>query len=364
MTSRLVPAAAPTTVQTRRLRLRPPTLQDRDFHRALHSDPATYAHAPWAISTDPTAHLVALQTWVEGWQDLGVHYWLVEDRESGRPLGFAGVRVADGGMANLYYRLTPQAHGAGLGREAVRAAVAWAAEWLPTHQVRAVARDTNAASQRTAEAAGLVRGEPHEIPSDPPQVGPSRAFWLPRTTVVRGADHAPTSALRDQMLDLWCAVNAAGGSVGFTRDSPREQVAALLDDTLASTDDEVRTLAVLRDHEERLLGFGWWIRREGRLFRHTATLKRFMVDPAWQGRNLGRVALAGLHAVARDLPGLETLDLTYRSGSGLGRFYASMGWVEVGRVPRAIRVGEQDYRDSVWMVRGNDARAVIPEGSL
>ncbi|WP_195849226.1 GNAT family N-acetyltransferase [Arsenicicoccus cauae] len=358
---------APRTVETARLRLRPPTTADAAFHHALHSDERLYQHAPWAVTTDRTANLVGLQTWVEGWETDGFGYWVAEDRGSGRPVGVVGVRpLAHGedGVVNLYYRFAHESHGQGLGREAARAATAWAAEWLPGWRARAVARDDNPASGRTAASAGLVPGEPHVIPGDPVEAGPSRAWWLPRVRVVGASERSADPSLRDQMLDLWCAVNAAGGAVGFTRDTPREAVAVTLDDALAATDDELRTLAVLRDHTGLLLGFGWWIRSADGLFRHTATLKRLMVDPAVQGRNLGAVALAGMHAVARTLPGLEVCDLTYRSGLGLGRFYARMGWTEVGRVPRSLWLSADDRRDSVWMVRSVTGASVVAEGSL
>ncbi|AKT52182.1 GNAT family N-acetyltransferase [Arsenicicoccus sp. oral taxon 190] len=361
---RPLPLEAPTTVETARLRLRPPTLADAELHHALHSDERLYRHAPWAVTTDRAANLRALQSWVDVWQQRGVHYWVVESRVTGEPCGFAGIRLQDDGTANLYYRFAAETHGQGIGREAARAVTVWASEWAPAYVVSAVARDDNPASGRTAAAAGLVPGEPHVIPGDPVEAGPSRAWWLPRMTVVRGAEHGLDSPLREQMLDLWCAVNAAGGAVGFTRESPREAVAATLDEALAATDDELRTLAVLRDRTGRLLGFGWWIRSADGLFRHTATLKRFMVDPAVQGRNLGAVALAGMHAVARTLPGLEVCDLTYRSGLGLGRFYARMGWTEVGRVPRSLWLSADDRRDSVWMVRSVTGAPVKAEGSL
>lgn len=364
---RAVPAGAPTTLETRRLRLRPPRIEDAVFHHALHSDERLFRHAPWAVTTDRTANLVGLQTWIEAWETDEFGYWVVEDRPSGRLLGMAGVRPLphdEEGVANLYYRFALECHGQGLGREAARAATAWASEWLPGWTVRAVARDDNAASGRTAASAGLLRGDPHVIPGDPVERGPSRAWWLPQVRVAGADERAVDAPLRGQMLDLWCAVNGAGGAVGFTRDAPRAAVAERLDEALERTDDDRRTLGIMRDRGGRLLAFGWWIRSDDGLFRHTATLQRFMVDPDVRGRNLGRVALGGLHAVARTLPGVEQVDLVYRSGLGLGRFYGSMGWIEVGRAPRSIWVSADDRRDSVGMVRSVAGAPLVAEGSL
>ena len=87
-----------------------------------------------------------------------------------------------------------------------------------------------------------------------------------------------------------------------------------------------------------------------------------MVEPALQGRNLGRILMAGLHRIARGLEGVELVTLDYFSGSGLGEFYARCGCTKVGRIPRAIRVGVGDERDDVLMTRRLDGRPLRAEG--
>ena len=84
-----------------------------------------------------------------------------------------------------------------------------------------------------------------------------------------------------------------------------------------------------------------------------------MVDPAAQGRNLGRMLLAGMVGVARrELPHVELLRLDYREGLGLGEFYAGEGWTEVGRIPRGLRLTATDYRDDVAMARRVDGSSL------
>jgi GNAT superfamily N-acetyltransferase len=95
---------------------------------------------------------------------------------------------------------------------------------------------------------------------------------------------------------------------------------------------------------------------------HGVWLYRFMVDPDLHGRNLGRILLAGMHAVARAMDGLEMTTLDYRSGNGLGEFYARCGYTEVGRIPAAIRVAPDDDRDDVIMTRRLDGRPLRPHG--
>ena len=110
-----------------------------------------------------------------------------------------------------------------------------------------------------------------------------------------------------------------------------------------------------------LLGLGWWTRSRTPLLAHTRWLYRLMVDPSQQGRNLGRILMGGLHRLARS-DGAELLTLDYRSGSGVGAFYARCGYTEVGRIPGAIRVAPGDDRDDVIMARRVDDTLLHPDG--
>ena len=89
-----------------------------------------------------------------------------------------------------------------------------------------------------------------------------------------------------------------------------------------------------------------------------------MVDSRAQGRNLGALLLCGAHAIARTLPDVDLLRLDYRSGSGLGAFYARHGWVETGRVPGLIRVGAGEHRDGVSMARHPFGESLVADGRL
>jgi hypothetical protein len=48
--------------------------------------------------------------------------------------------------------------------------------------------------------------------------------------------------------------------------------------------------------------------------------------------------------------GLSQLHLTVRGGTGLEKFYGRLGWREVKRWPRALRLDDGDDRDEVLMV--------------
>ncbi|TDD67778.1 GNAT family N-acetyltransferase [Jiangella aurantiaca] len=155
--------------------------------------------------------------------------------------------------------------------------------------------------------------------------------------------------LASWLLSCWVDVSNAGGAVGFLPPVGADDVRPALDEHLAELAAGAGFLGVLRIDGERA-GFGFVIGSTRPLFRHWATVLRLQVHPRFQGRGAGRALLDGLADLAR-ADGLEFLHLTYRDGLGLGRFYESCGFVEVGRNPGSIRVAPGDDRDSVLMNR-------------
>lgn len=357
MTARATPKAMPDTIRTRHLTLRPPVPDDDDFLYALHSDPALYGLAPWARVTDREELEAMTAAWRATWQEHGFGYFVADDADTGEPLGLAGVRPADPGRLNLAYRFAAAAQGRGLGRESARAVVVFAAEWLPDHVVEAVIRPGHEASIRTAEAAGLLSVGEISHAGDPAEAGVSLLLEAPRAG--RVDEIGPTD--REELLDLWQAVTEAGGAVGFLPGAPRDRIAQALAEHEADMR-AGRSFAVgLRDPDASLVGWGWWVSPANPLLAHRRWLYRFMVDPRRQGRNLGAILLASMIGTARE-DGGELLGLDYRSGTGVGDFYARQGFVEVGRIPGGIRVGAGDDRDDVEMVRRADGSPLVADG--
>ncbi|MCY7307206.1 MAG: GNAT family N-acetyltransferase [Rhodoferax sp.] len=74
--------------------------------------------------------------------------------------------------------------------------------------------------------------------------------------------------------------------------------------------------------------------------RHNASVVGMFVAPEVAGRGVGKALLQELIARARILPELVQLDPTVTAGNGPAQtLYANPGFVEVGRLQRAIRVG-------------------------
>lgn len=119
-------------------------------------------------------------------------------------------------------------------------------------------------------------------------------------------------------------------------------VGPVLDRFLAAVEDGSSALVVLGPDQP--VGFAFLETPYKPYMRHWATVSSVMVDPARQGRGLGRALMDAVTDAAR-AEGLEALRLSARGGLGLEEFYGRVGYVEIGRYPAAIRVAPGDDRD-------------------
>ncbi|MFJ4850934.1 MULTISPECIES: GNAT family N-acetyltransferase [unclassified Streptomyces] len=156
-----------------------------------------------------------------------------------------------------------------------------------------------------------------------------------------------TADLRSQLVTLWTDVTNAGGAVGFVAPVTAADVAPQAEGRCeAISGGRAHLIAGFEDG--RLAATAFLTLNTHRLMGHWAWLYTVMVDPAHQGRGHGADLLREAERAAREL-GLEGLRLTCRSGMGLDRFYASVGYKEVGRTPGAIRIAAGDDRDEITM---------------
>ena len=168
------------------------------------------------------------------------------------------------------------------------------------------------------------------------------------STVVRLAQVA--AGTRSQLLDLWVRVVNAGGSVGFIAPVTAEQVGPVLDWWLARVATGECALVRLEVDGFDPAGFAFLETPRKPHMRHWASVTCLQLDPDLQGRGLGRALVEAVHEAAR-VQGLEALRLQARGGEGLETFYARCGYREIGRYPRAIRLGPGDDRDEVLLYR-------------
>jgi len=175
----------------------------------------------------------------------------------------------------------------------------------------------------------------------------SQALAEPMEVLV---DPPVTTTLVDELTALWAKVTNAGGSVGFVAPVTEEGVRPHTVAILARVIDGSDTLVALTKGEQIV---AWCVlaandsppRQGWRNVRHV------QVDPDRQGEGLGGHLLQAVEAVSRGVLGLEALSLKVRTGTGAEEFYRRHGFVEVGRLPGAVKVAENDYRDDIIMWR-------------
>ena len=344
----------PRRLVTTRLTLRAPQERDRPLWVRLHRDPALYRHAPHAIAPSDDAASAHFDEVLAHWAERGFGYHVVErTSEHAEPeqLGVGGLRAEGDTELNLYYRFGAAAQGRGYAREAARTWVATGVEHLPGTVV-AVVKEHNLASVRTALAAGLGRAGSRVEAGDPEGAPASVLLRAPRVEVVRAEGF--TRAAREDVLELWCRVTAAGGAVGFVASASRRDH----DEALLAHEEQMRsglaTAVLVRDPDSpgdpAVAALGWWVRQPVRLLAHRSTAYRVMTDPDKRGRNLGRILMAAMHRAAR-ADDVEIATLSVRGGMGLEAFYERCGYREAGRVVGGIRLGPGDDRDDITMAR-------------
>jgi GNAT superfamily N-acetyltransferase len=153
--------------------------------------------------------------------------------------------------------------------------------------------------------------------------------------------------MRAEIRALWIDVTNAGGAVGFAGRVGPAEVRPVADSALAEVADGPDRLLV-GYAGDRLAAMLFLVDRRFALATHWRTVKRVMVHPDLQGHGYGAVLMRGAELMARDA-GLAALHLTVRAGAGVERFYAGLGYKEVGRLPGAIRVAPEDDRDEIHM---------------
>ncbi|MFK0292072.1 GNAT family N-acetyltransferase [Streptomyces sp. NPDC090442] len=162
-------------------------------------------------------------------------------------------------------------------------------------------------------------------------------------------DPAVTPEVRDGICQLWADVSNAGGAVGFVPPVTPQDVRSHLLRHLAALAEGGERLLLGRDADGRVVATAFLTTNWHWMSTHWLWVSTVMVHPDLQGRGAGRALMAAVADVARGVDGIIGLRLTCRGGTGLDRFYASCGYREIGRAPRAIKLADDDLRDDLTM---------------
>jgi len=148
------------TIETERLRLRCPRLEDFESCAAMWADAVVtrYIMGKPATREESWARLLR---YVGHWAVLGYGFWAVEEKTSGTYLGEIGfaefqrdIQPPLVGVPEIGWVLAPHAQGRGNATEAVRAAVAWGDTRFGGARTVCLIHPENAASIRVAEKCG------------------------------------------------------------------------------------------------------------------------------------------------------------------------------------------------------------------
>jgi GNAT superfamily N-acetyltransferase len=161
----------------------------------------------------------------------------------------------------------------------------------------------------------------------------------------------PHPDLGQALADLIGRVTVSGGATGFIPTTELDTITALASEVVADVASRPKRRHVLIMGQEHALA-GAVVMRPGTLpvQAHRAEIEWVLVDPDLQGKGLGSQLMDATVSHARAL-GLGQLSLVTRSGQDLERPYDELGWVERGRWPGSLRVGEDDLRDQLWYTR-------------
>lgn len=148
---------APRVIETERLRLRPVTIADVDTLHRIWIDPGVrrFLWDDRTIEREVAAKVVEAS--LADWRERGYGLWVVEERDSREPIGFAGFRSSHAdARPELLYGLLPTHWHRGLATEAAIAALAFAWATLDCDAVCAATDPPNEASVRVMERIGMT----------------------------------------------------------------------------------------------------------------------------------------------------------------------------------------------------------------
>ncbi len=156
---------------------------------------------------------------------------------------------------------------------------------------------------------------------------------------------APVSAKdRFALIELLIDAVDGGAAVGFVPPLSEGEAGAFWDKAIA--DLAHRVILVVRDEVGRILGAVQLIPTFWPSMPHKAEIAKLLVQSAHRRKGLGRALMLAAEAEAKRL-GRTLITLDARRGDAVVDLYGSIGYVEVGIIPRYARNGDGVLEDNV-----------------
>jgi len=147
----------PEILETKRLRLRKPVLEDADkMFRQYAQDAEVTKYVSWRAHRNVAETSKYLRMCIASWGNGKAYHWVIERRKDSQLLGMISARV-DSHKWELGYVLARAYWGRGYMTESLRAVIQWALKQTEIHRVWAVCDVNNVGSARVMENAGMKR---------------------------------------------------------------------------------------------------------------------------------------------------------------------------------------------------------------
>ncbi len=148
-----------TELETRRLKLRLFTHDDLPAMHVLNSDPEIIRYADGPVKDIEETRQRLENGPLADYQKYGFGRFAVESRETGKVIGFCGIKyIPELDLPELGYRFMKAYWGKGIGTEAAKVCVDFAREDLNMSKLIALIIPENIGSIRVAEKVGMTRG--------------------------------------------------------------------------------------------------------------------------------------------------------------------------------------------------------------
>ena len=145
------------------------------------------------------------------------------------------------------------------------------------------------------------------------------------------------------------AERAIATTPGFLVSHPSELHDERFAQTIAALSGVDNGRYLVAEQEERIVGHGLLDPMPLAAVRHVVRLT-LVAHPGYQGQGVGQALLSSLIAWARSAPAVEKIELNVRSSNTRAQaLYRKMGFVEMGRWRRRVKVGPGEYLDDIAM---------------
>ena len=154
-------------IETEKLFLRRWLREDLEPYARLCADPEVMRFIGNGSTLNREQSAEQVSRFVRHWDERGFGLWVLEEKESGAFVGFAGLSYQEDWpegehKTEVGWRLDRAFWGRGLATEAAKASVTYGLETLELERLISIIQPGNVASRRVAEKAGLtLRGESH-----------------------------------------------------------------------------------------------------------------------------------------------------------------------------------------------------------